>query len=112
VANALMLPHVMEFNAPACPRKMVDIALAMGEPPASLGIGNALVTDYDAALKAAAAVRRLESDIGIPARLSDLGVDRASIPDMAADAMKSANIAINPRKTTVNEIIGLFERAY
>ncbi|HEX2035506.1 MAG TPA: iron-containing alcohol dehydrogenase [Chloroflexota bacterium] len=112
VANALMLPHVMEFNAPACPRKMVDIALAMGEPPASLGIGNALVTEYDAALKAAAAVRRLESDIGIPARLSDLGVDRASIPDMAADAMKSANIAINPRKTTVNEIIGLFERAY
>ncbi len=112
VANALMLPHVMEFNALGCPRKMIDIALALGEPPPLLGIGTGAVTEYEAALRAAAAVRRLESDIGIPARLSDLGVDRGSIPDMAADAMKSANIAINPRKTTINELIGLLERAY
>jgi alcohol dehydrogenase class IV len=112
VANALLLPHVLEYNALACPRKLIDVALALGEPPASLGVGNGAVTEYDAALGAAAAVRRLERDIGIPERLSDLGVDRASIPDMAADAMKSANIAINPRKTTVNELIGLLERAY
>lgn len=112
VANALMLPHVMEFNALACPKKMIDLALALGEPPATLGIGTGAVTEYDAALQAAAAVRRMERDIGIPARLSDLGVDRSSIPDMAADAMKSANIAINPRKTTINELIGLLERAY
>jgi alcohol dehydrogenase class IV len=106
VANALMLPHVMEFNALASPLKMIEIAQAMGEPLPSPS------TEYEAALRAAAAVRRLETDIGIPARLRDLGVDKASIPDMAADAMKSANIAINPRKTTINEIIGLYERAY
>jgi alcohol dehydrogenase len=112
VANALMLPHVMEFNALASPRKMIDVGLALGEPPARLGVGAASITDYEGALLAAGAVRRLERDIGIPERLSDLGVDRASIPDMAADAMKSANIAINPRKTTINELIGLLEKAY
>jgi alcohol dehydrogenase class IV len=112
VANALMLPHVMEFNALASPRKMIDVGLALGEPPSTLGVGTASITDYEGALLAAGAVRRLERDIGIPERLSDLGVDRASIPDMAADAMKSANIAINPRKTTINELIGLLERAY
>jgi alcohol dehydrogenase class IV len=113
VANALLLPHVMEFNALAVPRRMIEIAQAMGEPVAAGGVGTlAGATEYDAALRAVAAVRRLERDIGIPERLRDLGVDRASIPDMAADAMKSANIAINPRKTTINEIISLFERAY
>ena len=110
VANALMLPHVMEFNALAAPMKTIEIGQAMGEPIglASLGGG----TMHEAALRAVEAVRKLESDIGIPARLRDLGVDKKSIPDMAADAMKSANIAINPRKTTINEIIGLFEKAY
>ncbi len=110
VANALLLPHVMEFNALACPIKMIEIAQAMGEPITSMSLAG--TTEHEAALRAAAAVRRLESDIGIPARLRDLGVDKASIPEMANDAMKSANIAINPRKTTINEIIELFERAY
>lgn len=110
VANALMLPHVMEFNALACPLRMIDIAQAMGESVA--GMSMAGTTEHDAALRAVQAVRRLETDIGIPARLRDLGVDKASIPDMAADAMKSANIAINPRKTTINEIISLYESAW
>ncbi|HET7772098.1 MAG TPA: iron-containing alcohol dehydrogenase [Chloroflexota bacterium] len=109
VANALMLPHVMEFNALACPVKMIEIAQAMGEPM-HIGVGGQ--TEYDAALRAAVAVRRMMADVGIPQRLRDLGVDKASIPDMAQDAMKSANIAINPRKTTINEIIGLYERAW
>jgi alcohol dehydrogenase class IV len=110
VANALMLPHVLEFNALACPARMIEIAQAMGEPVATLAAAGA--TEADLALRAAAAVRKLETDVGIPARLQDLGVDKSSIPDMAQDAMKSANIAINPRKTTINEIIGLYEKAY
>jgi len=109
VANALMLPHVMDFNALASPMKMIEIAQAMGEPLA-LGMGG--LTEYEAALRASQAVRRMMNDVGIPQRLRDLGVDKGSIPDMAQDAMKSANIAINPRKTTINEIIGLYERAY
>jgi alcohol dehydrogenase len=110
VANALMLPHVMEFNALACPVKMIEVAQAMGEPVATFA--SAGTTEYELGLRAAAAVRKLESDIGIPSRLRDLGVESKSIPDMAQDAMKSANIAINPRKTTINEIIALYEKAY
>jgi len=109
VANALMLPHVLEFNALACPMKMIEVAQAMGEPM-HIGVGGQ--TEQDASLRAAQAVQRMMVDVGIPQRLRDLGVDKASIPDMAQDAMKSANIAINPRKTTINEIIGLYERAW
>jgi alcohol dehydrogenase class IV len=110
VANALMLPHVMEYNAPACPQKMIDIAQAMGEPIAAIRSNGA--TDRDLAFHAAATVRRLIEDVGIPTRLRDLGVDKSSIPDMAADTMKSGNVLINPRKTTVNEIIGLLEKGW
>ena len=78
-------------------------------PPGKLGRGDGSAVNMSSD---AGAVRRLERDIGIPERLSDLGVDKASFPDMAADAMKSANIAINPRKTTINELIGLLEKAY
>lgn len=104
LANAIMLPHVMEFNLLATPIKMIEIAQALGEPVAGL-------TEMDAGMRAVEAVRRLEADISIPPRLSDLGVDRGAVSDMARDAMKSGNIPINPRRTTINEIIALYERA-
>jgi alcohol dehydrogenase class IV len=105
-----MLPHVLDYNALATPLKTIEVARALGEPIEILAAAG--TTEYDLALRAGEAVRKLEREIGIPARLQDLGVDKASIPDMAQDAMKSANIAINPRKTTINEIIGLYEKAY
>jgi len=105
VANALLLPYVMEFNALAVPGKLIDIAVALGENVAGL-------PEMEAARRAPAAVRRLIADIGLPTRLRDLGVDQATIPQMAEDAMKSGNIRVNPRRTTINEIIALYERAY
>ena len=105
IANAVCLPHVMEFNALATPLKMVEMAQAMGEPVIGL-------TEVDAALQAAAAVRRLEADIGIPSRLRALGVRQDAIPVMAADAFKSGNIAINPRRTSQDDLAALYERAF
>ena len=105
IANAIMLPHVLEFNAPATPRTLAEVAVAMGETVENL-------TEIDAALRAAAAIRRLEADIGIPPRLRDVGVQSASFPAMAADAFKSGNITVNPRRTTANDLEALLERAY
>ena len=104
VANAIILPHVMEFNALAVPRKLIEVGQALGEPMAGLG-------EMAAARRAVSGVQQLEADIGIPESLSDVGVQREAIAAMAVDAMKSGNIPINPRRTVQSDIEGLFERA-
>lgn len=104
VANAVLLPYVMEYNAVAVPAKFARVARLMGESVDGF-------TDSEAAAVAVAAVRRLNADVGIPARLRQLGVKADSIPMMAADAMKSGNIPINPRSTTLEEMVQLFEQA-
>ena len=56
-------------------------------------------------------LRRLAARIGIPATLAEVGVDAAKIPEMAADAMKSGNIYVNPRTSTQKDIEQLYRRA-
>jgi alcohol dehydrogenase class IV len=104
VANAIILPHVMEFNALAVPRKLIEVGQALGEQMAGLG-------EMAAARRAVTGVQQLEADIGIPPCLSDVGVQREAIAAMAVDAMKSGNIPINPRRTVQSDIEGLFEQA-
>lgn len=105
VANAILLPYVMEWNLPACQETYPRIAEGMGERLA--GMPNA-----DAAARAVDAVRRLSRDVGIPERLRDMGVTREAIPAMAQDAMKSGNVLVNPRSTKYEDIVHLFETAY
>lgn len=105
VANAILLPYVMAWNLIACTETYPQVAAALGQrveatPP------------REAAESAVDAVRRLSRDVGIPERLRDVGVTREGIPRMAEDAMKSGNILVNPRATTYNDIVGLFETAY
>ncbi|MBI3976992.1 MAG: iron-containing alcohol dehydrogenase [Chloroflexi bacterium] len=104
VANAILLPHVMAFNADIVPAKFAQIARLMGEPVEDC-------SDAEAAAMAVAAVRRLNAAVGIPPTLSAVAVRAASIPVMAADAMLSGNIAVNPRPTTVEDITAIFEQA-
>lgn len=102
VANAIILPAVMEYNAPAAPEQFARIAAHLGHQPTG---------DVRAdAAAAVARVRALSQQVGIPPTLSAVKVPREGIPLLAADAMKSGNIAINPRPTTYNDIVGIFER--
>ena len=64
-----------------------------------------------AAHAAIAAVRHINSDLGIPAKLGDVGVDTARIRTMAHTAMQSGNIAVNPRKTSQRDLEALFQQA-
>ena len=90
IAVSILLPHVMEFNLVAALPRFVDIARALGEPVEGL-------STRAAAERAVEAVRRLARDIGIPEGLRRFGVGEADIPRVCAEAMKSGNIAVNPR---------------
>jgi len=98
LANAVLLPHVLAFNAPACHDQLARVALAMGEAAT--------------AQAAIDAVRRLNAEVGIPTGLSLVGVTNAFIPQMAQDAYQSANAQIvNPRKPSLLEVTELYQQA-
>jgi alcohol dehydrogenase class IV len=105
VANAILLPYVMEWNLLACLETYPVVASALGEPA-----GDA--STRAAAEAAVEAVRALARDVQIPPRLRDVGVLREGIPAMTDDAMKSGNVLVNPRFTTAADIAALFETAY
>ncbi len=107
LANALVLPAVMQFNLPARLEKYADIAEAMGEKTDLLSVA-------DAADAAVAAVRRLAADVGIPSGLGAIGVPEADLPELAK-AVVSDNpklINSNPRKAGVDDILGILRAAY
>ena len=60
----------------------------------------------------AAELTELNSEIGIPASLKDVGVKEDKFEAMAEDAMKSGNIAVNPRSTTKDDVISLYNKAF
>jgi alcohol dehydrogenase len=105
VCNALLLPHVEAVNASACAPRMGDVARA-------LGVDTAGLSATAAAQSAVKAMFDLARTVGIPARLSDLGVKREDIPMMAINAMKDGSGATNPRKLTQAEIEAIYEAAY
>lgn len=103
VACASQLPTVMEYNKEFTGEKYRDIAL-------DFGIENAyempLEEERDAACKA---VRQLGEDVGIPSHLSELGLQEKDIAAIAKDAFADVCTGGNPRDTSVDEIIGLYQ---
>jgi len=106
LANAILLPHGMEFNLIANPKKFANIARSMGEHVESS------VRLMEAARSAVDAVVELADDIGAPATLESVGVTKESIPKMAEDGMKSGHIAVNPRHVTIEDAMMILEKAY
>jgi alcohol dehydrogenase len=104
IANAILLPHVMRFNLLADSGKYRRIADLLGEDTSGL-------SDREAGKLAIDAVVELSREVGIPQSLSAVGVTADLIPAMSADAMKSGNILINPRQTTLKDIEDLFRAA-
>ncbi len=106
VANALLLPYVMEYNAdsPARP-KYLDIARAMGVDTTGMSVDEGVAA-------AIGAVRALSLSIGIPQRLHEIGVKREDIPALAEAAFNDVCTGGNPRPTSVEEIAALYETAY
>ena len=105
IANAILLPHGMEFNLIGNPGKFADIACAMGEFVDGLTI-------MEAAMVAVDAVRELAADIGAPQTLESVGAEKDAIPKMAEDGMKSGHLAVNPRQVSIEDVVKIFEAAY
>lgn len=101
VANAIILPTVMEYNAPATGEKYRDIAKAMG-------VEGVDAMSLDEARKAAVdAVKQLSKDVGIPADLKDI-VKPEDVDFLAQSAYDDACRPGNPRDTSVEEIKQLY----
>ncbi len=101
VANAIILPTVMEYNAPATGTKYKDIAEAMGVDTTGM--------DQEAYRKAAVdAVKKLSQDVGIPADLKEI-VKVEDLDFLSQSAYDDACRPGNPRETSVAEIKELYQ---
>ena len=101
VANAIILPTVMEYNAPATGEKYRDIATAMGVS------GVSEMTLEEARAAAVNAVKQLSLDVGIPADLKDI-VKAEDVDFLSESAYADACRPGNPRDTSVEEIKALY----
>jgi alcohol dehydrogenase class IV len=104
--NGLLLPWVMRFNQPYRLKEFARIAQLLGEDISGL-------SEDMAAECAVSAVERLSSDIGIPQKLRDLGVQREQLRAFAEKAASIKRILrVNPRTVSVEEVEGIYETAY
>ncbi|MCR4564496.1 MAG: lactaldehyde reductase [Bacteroidales bacterium] len=103
VANAILLPTIMEFNMPCCIEKFGVIARTMG-------VDTMGMSAQEAAQAAVEAVRALAIRVGIPQHLSDLGIFEKDIPALAAQAIVDVCTPGNPRDVTEAEIIELYKK--
>ena len=101
VANAILLPTVMEYNAPCTGTKYKDIAIAMGVE----GVENMSQEEYRKA--AVDAVKKLSADVGIPADLKAI-VKAEDVDFLAQSAMDDACRPGNPKDPTFEEIKNLY----
>lgn len=103
VANALLLPTIMEWNMPACIEKYGKIAEAMG-------VDTTGMTPEQAAQAACDAVKKLSIEVGIPQHLTDLNITEADIPALAAQAIADVCTPGNPKDVTIEDVVALYTK--
>lgn len=102
VCNAMLLPIVERENAKRDPRKFRAIAKAAG-------INVEGKTDEQCAAEAIAAIQSLSKEVGIPSKLSELGVNEVDLDKLAENALKDACAPGNPFIPTVEETIEMYK---
>ena len=103
LALAVTLSPVMEFNHLAAPDRFEEVARALAQPIDDLN-------RIDAAHYAVEAVQKLAADIGIPSSLSAFGFREHHVSLVAAEAIKSGNVSVNPRRTTADDLERILRR--
>jgi alcohol dehydrogenase class IV len=103
LSNALVLPHVLRFNAPACGPLYAQLAPhALPDLPPGAG-ADAFV----------AGIERLCADLGLPPRLRDADVPRDALPLLAEDAMRQTRLLVNnPRPVAPEDALAIYEAAW
>jgi alcohol dehydrogenase class IV len=104
--NGLLLPYVMRFNLQTRVKEFAAIARLLGEDVSGL-------PEQAAAERAIAAVERLRNDIGVPARLRDIGVKDEQLRPFAEKAFGIKRILrVNPRPVTADDLEGILRAAF
>lgn len=103
VANAILLPTIVEYNALADCGKYLKIYNYISKTSA--------FEDAFEPFMLVDLLKDLNEQLGIPASLSAVGVTEDKFDVMADDAMKSGNIAVNPRSTTKQDVLALYKKA-
>ena len=106
IANAVLLPYVMEFNAPETGEKFREIARAMGVK----GVDDMSQDEYRKA--AINAVRQLSKDVGIPEKLHTIGVQEKDLLSLSQDALNDVCTGGNPRDCTAEDILEIYRLAF
>ena len=105
IANAILLPEVMEFNLSYAANGYADIAAALGVDTSGMSTG-------DAADAAIAEIRSLNEEFAIPKGLGIAGLKWGRIPKVAKDAMLDHCYKFNPRPCTETDMQNLFEASF
>ena len=106
VANAVLLPYVMEFNASHTGEKFREIARAMGVR----GVDEMTQEEYRRA--AVDAVRQLSKDVGIPQTLKEIGVKEEDLDALAEAAMADVCTGGNPRPCSKELVLEVYQTAF
>lgn len=105
VANAVLLPHVVAYNADSVGDRLKDVALAMG-----LDISRREPKEIN--IMAIDAIKKLSKDVGIPAGLAELGVKEEDFPTLADLALADACTPGNPKCPSKEDIIAIYKSAF
>ncbi len=104
VANAILLPVIVEYNELADQGKYYDIYRCVAKAPVSEAMFSSHMLTEE--------LRALNMELGIPSCLKEAGVKAEYFDAMAEDAMKSGNISVNPRSTTKADVLELYKKAF
>jgi len=105
LANAVLLPYVMEYNLIGAPDKFAVIAEVMGADVAGM-------PSRQAAEAAVDFVYQLNQDVNIPATLAELKIPAKKIPEMASIALTVTRpVENNPRKPSLPDVVAIYEAA-
>jgi alcohol dehydrogenase class IV len=106
LANALVLPHVLQFNADVCGTAYAELATI-----AFPCLGDGPLEERAAAF--IAEIQKLSKAIDVPQRLRDVGVDRSKLATLATDAMKQTRLLINnPKSLTLQDAMQIYQNAW
>ena len=105
LSNAILLPSVMKFNMPASIKRYADVAIALGCEPGK--------SDEETAQRGVDFIYRLAKAVGIPQKLTDLGIPQTAVDGMAKAAMEVQRLLKNnPREVTEQDAREIYNSLY
>ena len=104
LANAILLPHVMQYNGEVCSERFAQILTELGIDTTSMNTKEIIQTMVSK-------IQELAESVGITQSLSQVGVKEEDIPMLANKAIKDVCTPGNPRDTSVEDMIAIYEKA-